>query len=85
MLARQACPQPSPLPVPTPWGAGVGRPKAQGARILKASPLGKTVWARRTEQGRGVQDGQQDTCSWLWASISTTAGSRRSRFLFRNL
>lgn len=27
---------------------------------MKASPLGKTVWARRTEQARGgVRDGQQ--------------------------
>lgn len=49
-----------PAPIPIPWGAGVRRPKAQGARILKAGPLGKTVWARRTERAGGrVQESQQ--------------------------
>ena len=63
-----------PAPHPDPRGARVGRPKVQGARGLKASSLGKAVRVGRAECGdRGAGRG---TWSWLWASISTTAGSR---------
>lgn len=78
-LASLACPQPSLLPTPRESGWASPRSRCrglEGEHFEQECPGRNGRMGEQSVEGWGPQKGWQGTWSWLWASISTTAGSR---------